>query len=519
MTHDIWGIFDPILQENASNIAWVRRQREGDSLTYSYETIRQAALNLAAVLRKQGVSQGDVVSVIGTNGPEWGAAAFAAWKIGAILAPVHHGYSDSDIKKQFEVLSPKIILFHEAESKIEEVDIPKIEIELGSSLSEEEAGIPANNLSSEEAVQIYTSGSTGTPKIVRLSHHNISSNFIACSKVVQLDKSDRFLSLLPLSHTFELVGGMLLPLYCGASIALPKVLTAKEVLAAMAEENVSVVLAVPRLYRNIKQGMEKKFSEGSFLLRGYVGLLGTLPLGMRKVLNAPLRKKLSPNLRYWVSGGARLDPTIAKFFRNLGISLRQGYGLTETSPVVCVQDAYPVNLDSVGYAIDGVEIKIDEPDQLGTGEVLVKGVNVMLGYSDAAATAEVMKGEWFRTGDIGRLDSSGNLSLTGRIRRIIVTEGGKNIFPEELETLLERNPEIKEAGVIEVDQKPCAVFAMDEPEQSTGRAREIVVDFNKSASAHNHIFRFAVVDELPRTPLGKTALTKLPEVFEQNEVR
>ena len=519
MSDDIWNIFGPRLKSNASNVAWIRRRRDADTLSYSYGDIHDGALNMAGRLRDHGVSRGDVVSVISPNGPEWGVAALAAWKVGAVLAPVHIGYSEADIRTQLEALGPKLIMTHEADSKIEGVEIPSIHIDIGTELTERESGISANDLSAEEAIRIYTSGSTGVPKIVRLSHRNLSSNAIACSKIVEINQKDRFLSLLPLSHTFELVGGMLLPLYTGASIVLPKILTAQEVLAAMAEEKVSVVLAVPRLFRNIKQGMEKKFREGSFLLRGYISLLGAMPLGLRSRLNAPLRKKLSPNLRYWVSGGVRLDPTIAQFFRNLGISLRQGYGLTETSPVVCVQEAFPANFDSVGYAIEGVTIMIDEPDELGSGEVLVKGDNVMLGYSDPKLTAEVMKGEWFRTGDIGRLDSSGNLSLTGRIKRIIITEGGKNVFPEEIETLLERYPGVKEAGVLEVNQRPCVVFAMDEPEASGDKAKGILKEYNAKASAHNQVTRCAVVDELPRTPLGKTALTQLAEVFEQNEVR
>ncbi|MDE0310546.1 MAG: AMP-binding protein [Acidiferrobacterales bacterium] len=519
MSHDIWNIFSPRLKSNAPKTAWIRRQRDAQSLSYTYGMVHQSALHMAARLREHGVSQGDVVSVIGPNGIEWGVAAFAAWRVGAILAPVHIGYSEEDIRTQITALSPKLIMAHEADSKLSGVDTPQIAIEITSELSAAEEQVASNNLSSEEAVRIYTSGSTGSPKIVRLSHRNLSSNVIACSKIVEIDHNDRFLSLLPLSHTFEMVGGMLLPLYCGSSIALPKVLTAQEVLAAMAEENVSVVLAVPRLYRNIKRGMEQKFHSGSFLLRGYVSLLGALPMSLRTRLNAPLRKKLSPNLRYWVSGGARLDPVIAQFFRDLGISLRQGYGLTETSPVVCVQEAFPDNLDSVGYAIEGVTVKIDNPDELGSGEVLVKGDNVMLGYSDESATQEVMTDGWFRTGDLGRLDSSGNLSLTGRIKRTIITEGGKNVYPEELESLLERYPDVKEAGIVEFDNRPCAVFAMENPETGAARAKQILKDFNTKASAHNHITRCAVVEDLPKTPLGKTALSKLPEVFESYEVR
>ena len=518
MSHDIWATIGPRLKSNKSNIAWIRRNRGSESVSFTYGQIYDGALHMAGRLRQHGISQGDVVSLMSPNSPEWGIGALAAWRVGAVLAPVHIGNSDGDILKQLDALNPKLILTHDADSKVKDVSYPLMNLEIGSEFAEQESQIPNNSLSSEESLRIYTSGSTGTPKIVRLSHRNISTNVVACSKIVKIDHSDRFLSLLPLSHTFELVGGMLLPLYSGSSIVLPKVLTAQEVLAAMLEEGVSVVLAVPRLFRNIKNGMEKKFRDGSFLLRGYIALLAVLPLGLRCKLNAPIRKKLSPNLRYWVSGGSRLDPRIAQFFRKLGISLRQGYGLTETSPVTCVQEAFPANYDSVGYAIQGVEVKIDEPDEFGSGEVLVKGENVMLGYSDEELTKEVMKGEWFRTGDLGRLDASGNLSLTGRIKRLIVTEAGKNVYPEELETLLERYDGVKEAGVIEINQRPAVVFAMENPSSCASMAKDILKDFNSKASAHNQITRFAVIEDLPRTPLGKTALAELNGVFEENEV-
>ena len=518
MTHDLWEVLAPRIRSNTSNIAWTRRVKSGSPINFTYGDVYDSALHMTHRMRQAGVTKGDTVALIGPNGPEWGVGALAVWKLGAVLSPVHIGNSEGDIQTQLAAIKPKLILAHEPGAKIDGVDYQVETIEMSAELAEAESREPLNSLTHEECVRIYTSGSTGTPKIVRLSHMNISANVIACSKIVTIDKNDRFLSLLPLSHTFELVGGMLLPLYCGASIVLPKVLTAQEVLEAMQEERVSVVLAVPRLFRNIKLGMEKKFREGSALMRGYIALLGAVPLGLRRVLNAPLRKKLSPNLRYWVSGGSRLDPSIAQFFRKLGISLRQGYGLTETSPVICVQEAFPRNFDSVGYAIEGVEVSIDAPDELGSGEVLVRGHNVMLGYSDAALTREIMQGDWLRTGDIGRIDASGNLSLTGRLKRLIVTEAGKNVYPEELETLLERYEGVKEAGIVEVDQRPAVVFAMDNPTESVGRAKEILKQFNAKTSAHNQIVQFAIIEDLPKTPLGKTALSKLQGEFDAHEV-
>lgn len=516
MAQEIWGTLSSQLSAKPSNIAWIRRARQDDSVEYSYDDIRKAALHIASQLRQKGVGAGDIVSVCGPNGPEWGAAALGVLKLGAILAPIHVGNSKEDIARQIEALAPKILLTHEFTQ--ENCAVEQLPITLADEGAEQESSTPCPASAQAEAVRIYTSGSTGRPKMVRLSHNTICTNFIACSKVVPLSTGDRFLSLLPLSHTFELVGGMFLPLYNGATIVLPSVLTPEEVLTAMHDESVTVVLAVPRLFRSIKEGMEKRFREAPAPLRWYVGILASLPLGWRRRLNAPIRNKLSPKLRVWVSGGARLDPAVAGFFRGLGISLRQGYGLTETGPVVCVQEDFPRNLDSVGFPIENVEVMIDSPDEQGCGEVLVKGPNVMLGYTDEELTREAIQDGWFRTGDLGRIDASGNLSLTGRIKRIIVTEAGKNVYPEELETLLERYDDVKEAAIVEVDHRPAAILAVD-VEDAEGIARSVVQQFNKRVSSHNQVARFAVVDKLPITPIGKVAISRLPEVFQQNEVR
>lgn len=515
MPHGIWEIISASLIKNSSNIAWTRRVRKGDPITYSYDQIYRAALHNAGVLRDKGVGTGDIVGLSAPNGPEWGAAALGILKLGAIVAPIHIANSKEDIRAQVEALEPKCIMVHDFE--MEDFGVEKVPISLSDDLASEEQRQPHQVDHHAEAVRIYTSGSTGAAKMVRLSGNNVASNIIGCSKIVQIDGKDKFLSLLPLSHMFEFVGGMLLPLYSGSGIVLPSVLTADEVLTAIKEESVSCVLAVPRLYRNIKKGMEKKFREGPAPLRWYISFLGTVPLSWRKVLNAPVRKKLSSNLRYWVSGGSRLDPSIAQFYRQLGISLRQGYGLTETSPVVCVQEAFPQNFDSVGKPLENVEVHIEDPDEQGCGEIWVKGPNIMLGYTNPELTAQAIHDGWFRTGDIGRIDAKGELSITGRIKRIIVTEAGKNVYPEEIETLIERYDAIKEAAVLEVNQRPVAVLAVEGSDVRA--AREVIANFNKRTSSHNQITRTAVVEDLPKTPLGKVALSVLPEVFEQNVVK
>jgi long-chain acyl-CoA synthetase len=314
----------------------------------------------------------------------------------------------------------------------------------------------------------------------------------------------------------ELTAGMVLPLSRGASIVLPRVLAANEIMQALSEDDVTVMIAVPRLFRNIMEGMQKKFSQGSPFLRAYIGLLRILPLPLKKLVNGPIRSKVGSNIKVWVSGGSRLDPAISGFFRDLGIPLRQGYGITECSPVISVQRAWEPQLDGVGPPFEDVEIRIENPDENGCGVLWVKGPNLMLGYADENQTAEVMVDGWYNTGDIARLDK-GQIVLTGRSKRLIVTEAGKNVYPEDLEVLMERQESVKEAGITEIDMRPAAVLAIDGPD-AREKGREAVKFYNSAVSTHNQIVRFAVVEDLPKTPLGKVALASLPQVFASNEV-
>ena len=514
MSDDIWTLIDRSLERTPEHPAWIRRLPGRRREELSYGAIREYALRLAYALRSRGVSCGDIVGVIAPNGPEWGVAALSVWRLGGIVAPIHIGNSEQDIAAQTAALSPKLVLVHNTEHRFSQSMAVALSELNGTTLSTHDADF--SEAPNREAVRIYTSGSTGKPKMVRLSHRNITSNFHAASKLAHIDTTDRFLSLLPLSHAMELTGGLLMPLYCGSSIVLPRVLAASEIIESMAEERVSIIIAVPRLYRNIMLGLEKRFRDGSGLLSAYRRVLRRSPVAVRRWINWPIRRRFGGRIKTWVSGGSRLDPEIGRYFQELGLPLRQGYGLTETSPLVSLQKDFDSALDSVGKPVEGVEVKVHEPDANGSGELCVRGPNVMLGYVDETQTREVMHGEWFKTGDIGTIDASGNIRLTGRSKRLIVTEAGKNVYPEELETLLERFENVKEAAVLERDMRPVAVLAMEgsDPE---AEARRVIKSFNAKASSHNQVARLAVVDELPRTPLGKIALSRLEEVFVKNE--
>jgi long-chain acyl-CoA synthetase len=512
MTENLWSLVNTAFNKFPDNTIWVRRLSKGRRESFTYAQVQAAANALAEQLRELGVRAGDHVGILSENGPEWGAAAFATWKLGAVAAPLHTGNSDEELHSMVQALSPRLILFHGNDRGLPNV-IP-IELRAGASPPSDDSDLAGSNA---EAVRLYTSGSTGQPKLVRLSHGNIISNVLAgVATDLDIRSDDRFLSLLPSSHAFGLSFDMLLPIYCGACIVLPRVLGASEILTAMAEERISMMIAVPRLFRNVMQGMEKKFSEAGPAMQLYLRLVRCSPPWLRARLNWPIRKKFGGHIKAWVSGGSRLDPEISSYYRCLGLPLRQGYGLTETSPALSVQSGTDDVLDSVGEPLVGVEVKLKDPDETGSGILMVRGPNLMLGYADEKQTAEVMEDGWFNTGDIAKLVDGKKIVLVGRAKRLIVTEAGKNVYPEDLEIMLERYPEIKEAGVFELDARPAVVFAVEVDDEAG--VKDILRQFNARVSGHNQIARYAVVEELPRTPLGKVALRELPDIFSANEV-
>ena len=511
----LWTLAADNLRKFENNIAWTRRLAKGEKEHFTYQQVMLAAGNFAAVLRKQGISENSRVGILAENGPQWGVAVFAAWKLGAIVAPLHAGNSDEELIAQNTALKTDIVLYAGGSR-----GLPKA-FEITCNFSGEQAAaelvLAPQCADNNVALHIATSGSTGNPKVVVLSHDNIISNVRGVNAFdLNITHEDKFLSLLPLSHCMELTAGLMLPLCHGATIVLPRVLAANEILESLVDDKISVMIAVPRLFRNIKQGIEKKVEAGGAGMALYLKLLRASPLFLKRRLNKPLRNKIAPAIKVWISGGSRLDPEIAKFYRQIGFPMRQGYGLTECSPIVAVQHGWDKVFHGVGKPFGGMNCEVRNPDKDGSGELWVSGPNVMLGYlGDDPDNPSIVDG-WFNTGDIAKWES-GRIVLTGRSKRLIVTEAGKNVYPEDLEVLLERDPEVAEAGIFEIDIRPAAVLAI-EGDNRVERAREVIKSYNSRVSSHNQIARFAVVEQLPRTPLGKVALAHLPAVFAENEV-
>lgn len=305
---------------------------------------------------------------------------------------------------------------------------------------------------------LFTSGTTEKSKAVMLSHKNITTNLLSMCQMVYIDDKDTFLSVLPIHHTYECTCGFLCQLYRGSTIAYCEGL--RHIVKNMKESKTTIMLGVPLIFETIyrriwdqaskKPGMERK-------LKTAVRISNTLKkinIDVTKKLFAPIHDNFGGHLRLFISGAAGIDPLVAQGFRNFGIKLIQGYGLTECSPIAAVNRDVDFKDSAAGLPMPCVQMKIDSPNKEGVGEIIVKGDNVMQGYyENPELTAKVLRDGWFFTGDLGFIDSEGFVHITGRKKDVIVTKNGKNIYPEEIETLLNRSPYIKESLVYGENEK------------------------------------------------------------------
>jgi long-chain acyl-CoA synthetase len=374
-----------------------------------------------------------------------------------------------------------------------------------------------NRRPDEPAVILYTSGTTGRSKGATLSHANILSNIHTVIPMFGLDEEIRTLSFLPINHVFEQVGGILLPLSIGGTVSFAESL--KKLGENLAEVKPNFLLGVPAVFRMLLDRLHKNI-QSQFLSRTLFALPLTRPLVVKKV-----REALGGSPTF-VSGGAALDPAVAQGLMNLGIVVYQGYGITETSPVITAESPHARKLGTVGKPIPGVEVQIFNPNEDGVGEIWVKGPNVMLGYfNNPAATADVITDSWYHTGDLGRFDNDGMLSICGRLKNVIVTANGKNVYPEEVEIELLHSPFIAEVMVYghKVSATAEEVYAIIYPKQESidGYAsehglspmtekqvedliREEVLKAGRNLADYKRIRKFTLrEDEFPKTTTRK----------------
>ncbi len=432
-------------------------------MTYGEADVRIS--EIMQMLQKLGVSANDKVAIYSGNMPNWGLVYFSILRMGAVAVPVLPDFryeelgnvlSHSEAKVLFvsDQLKPKIENFHSVtlQSVVSLNDFGLIRGKFSEEIDNnvQDCIVDENDL----AAIIYTSGTTGSSKGVMLTHKNLAHNTVSASILQPVMPEDRFLSLLPMAHTYENTLGLLLPMYCGASVwYLKKLPTPAVLIPTMQQIRPTMILAVPLIIEKIYKSKILPAVKGKAMMRA----IYSVPF-LRKLINRSAGKKLMQTfgneLRFFGIGGSKLNPEVEKFLIEARFPYAIGYGLTETSPLSAGVNPLMVRLQSTGPAVDEVSIRLmDVNETTGEGEIQISGPNVMKGYyKDPEATAKVFTDDgWFRTGDLGFIDSDGFLFIRGRLKNVIIGPNGKNIYPEEIEALINSFEFVAESLV--VDQK------------------------------------------------------------------
>ena len=509
-------------------------KRNGVYEPISSDNLRKSVQQIGAGLAKLGVRKGDRIALVSENRPEWAIADQGILSIGAINVPFYvtlpaaqisgllHDSEACAIIVSTQVQLEKVLSIASELPSLRQIVVMDVVTgappqvmrfttlqEIGrSELSEDGAAYQAMRQevhASDVASIIYTSGTTGLSKGVMLTHRNILTNVLDCAEVFDLSASDVTLSFLPLCHIFQRTVDYLM-LHCGVSIAYAE--SFETVPQNMQEVHPTAVSSVPRFFEKMyarineairlsspqKQklmawalGVGKDYSQKILHKEPVSSLLKLKHTLADRLVFTKLRGKLGGRLRFFISGGAPLDKELAEFFFSVGVMILEGYGLTETSPVISVNRRHSLKLGTVGQALRHVEVKIAED-----GEILTRGPAVMLGYyKREAETREAMAGGWFHTGDIGSLDSEGFLKITDRKKDLIVTASGKNVAPQKLEGLLKTNPYF--VTVVAVGDKRPFVSALVVPNADKLKAQAEFMGLN--SRSYSELLRAPAIKE------------------------
>lgn len=532
------------LAQERNSLAFQLQKEQGGYRSYSWREYADLSLRFSHFFQSKNLGVGDKILLLSENAPEWTMAALAAMNLGAVVVPVASIASFlevqgilQDAKVKFALVSERVATFRQVQGLLESTGTPALfwdlqkESPLDFLRSHQPLPILARDRNSP-AFLIYTSGTTGKPKAVPLTHNNILFDAEAVLKVLEPQGNDRLVSVLPLSHMLEFMGGFVTPFLTGASVTYVKSLKAEDLLAALKDTKATVLLGVPLLFEVIARNLQAKL-EGlpgplPKLFSSFSGLVKKQKF-LGKILFFPVHQALGGHLRFFLAGGSRLQPLTYEFFEGLGITVLQGYGLTETSPVLTVTTLQNAGPDHVGAPLPGVEVAIF--DEAGNrlavgqeGEILAKGPNVFSGYLNAEQNNEVFWNGWFRTGDLGTFDEKGLLRITGRKKDIIVTGAGKNVYPEEIEGLLLRSGLFLEACALGMKdssghEKVTVVLVPDRSKFSGSVSKNAIVtaaqEICQALAEYQRPQRVEVFSsELPKTSTRKIKKHEVRKILE-----
>ena len=494
----------------AKNICILKSKDKYDTYEELYRNIKY----LATYFIESGLV-GKKIGIIGSNSYYW-ALSFLSISSGvAISVPLDKELTESEIKSCIENAKLDYLFYNDyVEEKIKKIkNIKKMNMnELDNFIKKGKILYENGNRKYEKikadkddlAALFFTSGTSSASKIVMLSHNNISFDAYASAAAFKLKESDRYFSMLPMSHTFELIGSLFVPLVAGCSICFNTGL--KNVKKELLIYKPTAINCVPRVLEFFastiktqikKQHLESKFEFGIKLSRFF----NKFHINIKRIVFKEIHKQFGGKIRMLGCGGAKLDNDTFEYLDSIGFEIYQGYGLTETSPIITIRGSFVKSKKNVGKPLTNTQIKIVDKDKNGIGRILVKGPQVMLGYyKKPLETKKVVKKGWFDTGDLGYFDEDKCLNIVGREKNVIIANNGKNVYPEEIEELLNSYDMIKESLVKGITRNKITIILAqvvlnEYSDDSKEKVSNIIKEVNDKLASYKHIGKFEIMDK------------------------
>ncbi len=527
----------------------------GSKQTLTYKQAFEKIQTLAQWLVENGVKKGDHVAVTGKNSPEWAIVYLATMFASATVIPLDYGLNETEVQNLIKASEPKIIFVDEEKYDMVKNNNPKLKV---MSLTPKKPDTYVYNLKASKevtmnepvtpedlAVILFTSGTTGIPKGVMLTHENlISDSFLAQTQLLILP-TDTFYALLPIHHAYTMQAAFICPLSVGAEIVFGKSMSVSRLMKELREGHITVMLGVPLLYNKLLSGIKKGLKEKGPIVSGLMNGLMNFSYGVKKltklnpgkVLLKPVLEKANiSTLRVAICGGGPLASSVFKGYNSMGINFIQGYGLTETSPIITLNPIEKFKIESVGRSFTPYsEIKILNPDENGIGEICAKGPMIMKGYYNMPEETAKMFTEdgWLKTGDIGKIDKEHYVYLCGRAKNLIVTAGGKNVYPEEIEDAFQLCDDVQQIVVQgyanaedeTAEEIEALIYPSDSVYEELGQKREVsfnspevtariqaeVSKVNKTLQPYARITRITILEN----PLEMTTTKKIKRNYKK----
>lgn len=554
----IHDVLETINKKYGDATALQVKDKDGSYRKISYVHLGRRAVDVSSALLKLGLEKGDRVAIFSESRPEWAIAAFGIISCAGIIVPIDVKLSEKEVlfilndsQAKYICVSEKymgiinnlrtslphiknIIFFDDSEATGEAILLKNLKMEEG-----EDKYRPI--YPEDAALIVYTSGTTGIAKGVELSYKNLLFQVVAISEIISYSPKDQFLSILPLNHMLEITGGLIAPLYSGACITYCDSVKTTTLVSTMKETHTTAMICVPLILKMLHDSIFKKADKLSPVQRSFFQLLLSISrfllkfdIRAGKLFFKSVHNELGGRLRGFISGGAPLNLEVEINLNAMGFRVLQGYGLTETAPVISVNTYRHNRFGSVGRPLRGAEVEIiKDSDNSREGEIITRGPHVMKGYyKNTEKTAEIIKDGWLYTGDIGYFDRDGFLHISGRSRNLIVLGAGKKVFPEEVEEVIGKSQYIKEICVLsniaaQGVRKGCEeVYAvivpnldiLEESERKDGqkvkdKISSEIARLSVNLAEYKRIMDFEIWhDELPKTATKKVKRKMLAEM-------